>query len=268
MSIESPSERNRRIWQKPFSRYSKQSADIENLIHLTHEGFHGLILRPELFDAIFDDADEGKAKRVADAKRKADLAQKEKEKGFPLLHAHALVGAWGSLEALIEDLVESWIKYKPDITKTSPISKIKIPLGEFIQLSEDERARLIVTELQRDLKVDLKSGVTKYEPLLEAIGLGGVVDPRVKRSLFQSQQLRNVIVHRAGVVDRRLVDSCPWLGYETGDQVQIDEEVFYYCLHGMHMYALTIRNRCSAADGGRPTVVDCPGFEGALIFSP
>lgn len=52
-------------------------------------------------------------------------------------------------------------------------------------------------------------GVARFETLLALVELSGAIDEEHRKGLFELQQVRNVIVHRAGIVDRRLREQCP-----------------------------------------------------------
>lgn len=54
----------------------------------------------------------------------------------------------------------------------------------------------ITKELSRSLNADFKRGVGQFEAILDAIGLAGPVDPDVRRTLLELNEVRNVLVHR------------------------------------------------------------------------
>ena len=79
----------------------------------------------------------------------AEFARKERDDGFPLLHAHALVGAWGALEAAIEDALIGILLNESELLRSEVFSRVRIPLVEFDLLDKEERIRLLVEELGR-----------------------------------------------------------------------------------------------------------------------
>jgi hypothetical protein len=42
-----------------------------------------------------------------------------------------------------------------------------------------------------------------------------------RKTFIEFWAVRNVIVHRASIVDRRLVEICPWLGLKVGEPLKI-----------------------------------------------
>lgn len=192
------------------------------------------------------------------------LAKTEIENDFPFLNSHSLMGIWGALEGMVEDLAVSWMQHNPSVLDEPKLAKIRLPLVEFQRMSDQDRLRFIVTEVQRDLGLELKSGATKFESLLTALGLGGSVDRKVRDAIFEAQNLRNIFAHRGGVADRRLVANCPQLHYKVGDPVKIGTENFVRMFFGIFTYGAIVLNRCRTIEGTALFDVDFPGFEGIL----
>jgi hypothetical protein len=50
--------------------------------------------------------------------------------------------------------------------------------------------------------------------------------------------MRNAIVHRGGKADRRLSESCPWLGLKVGDPIRVDHVKYGRYVEAAHKYLL------------------------------
>jgi hypothetical protein len=61
----------------------------------------------------------------------------------------------------------------------------------------------------------MKSGATKFEPLLATFGLGGPVHPMVRDALFEAQNLRNVFVRKGGITSLRMSLQIPAETYKV-----------------------------------------------------
>lgn len=99
--------------------------------------------------------------------------------------------------------------------------KIRIRLGDYVALSKREQIAHIVELLAQDSSSVAKHGVNRFEALLDPLGLSGEIPKDVARTLFELQQVRNVIAHKNGRCDRRLRASCPWLKVKIGSNVSI-----------------------------------------------
>lgn len=173
------------------------------------------------------DPEPDKLNRRESAKRRAELAQNEVNQGFPVLHEQAAVGIWGAIEVLVKELVAVWLENYAGATQIDPVRRIRIRLADYEAMSSGERYDYLASELERELSAALKSGVNRFETLLEPFGLSGPVDDTIKKGLFELSHVRNVIVHRRGVADKKLIEACPWLGLKPGDPVKIDSDAYH-----------------------------------------
>jgi hypothetical protein len=176
-------------WATPCLQFIDYVGEVDDLVTLTGDGISNLRRVPVIMEIAMTglrSADEAENdKRVRHAKVIARLAGSEIAKDFPLLHSHAVMGVWGALEAMIEDLAISWIEHNPSLLNDPGIAKIRVPLVEFQSMEPQDRLRFLVSELQRSLGSELKSGATKFESLLGALGLGGSVDKRIRDILLR-----------------------------------------------------------------------------------
>lgn len=252
------------VWRKPFRRFVSHMEDSDRLTSLTYRGIEGVATLIDIGGILNDYKQDEDSNRGEESAKLKELSAAEISSGFPLLHAHAIMGEWGALECLIEDLVEAWVQFKPDVLEGPAFSRVRVPLASFLHLNEGERAKLLVSEVQRDLKVDLTAGATKFERILDAIGLGGPVDPRVRDALYEAQNVRNVWAHRGGIADKRLVDACPALGLKEGDKVNVGRREFSRYRGALWVYSATVLNRCFNSLGKDPVYLNVPEFENAL----
>ncbi|MEU8454569.1 hypothetical protein [Streptomyces griseoaurantiacus] len=260
-----------------LDRFAGHLDDSLSVVSLVHWGAHFSVEYVELME-LAQHADfvstevKPTSEQKAEAEKRARFAINEKERGFPLLHGQALMGMWGALEAFIEDFCVACMESFPDSLRSANVKKIKISLSDFTELSDSDRLRYLVTEMQREKKIGLRSGVAVFEDLLNSIEingepqsrLGGEVDRRVKDILYEAQQIRNTLAHRGGIADRRLCDACPNLRLIPGQSVFLSLDYIKTFDAAARVYVLTIMNRVLSLTGKSPIVDGPPGFEGAL----
>ncbi len=99
--------------------------------------------------------------------------------------------------------------------------KLKVELSEYVKLRGRERGRYIVHTIDRQLSGPLRSGIGRFEFLLDAIGFSVAVEPERRRDIFELQQVGNCLSLRFGVVDKRLAASCPCPKKKVGDRLQV-----------------------------------------------
>jgi hypothetical protein len=187
--------------------------------------------------------------RVPEAQELSTLATSEVERGFPLLHAHATVALWGSLEVAIDDLVVSWLLNVPGAMSEGKLGQVRLRVAEIEGLDSEALARVVLTQAQGAGG----SGSTKLEGVLDLVGLSGEVPEVVRKLLFEMHNVRNLLVHRAGVADARFVAACPWLEKEPGDHISVgaaDYDLYY--LTGS-AYVVTVDGRLDRHFGHEQT---------------
>lgn len=209
-----------------FREFLAAQEELDRLLHLSMRSIAALRGLPAFAVALADvegtTLDPDNQQRVAALTKDAELAAREVDNGFPLLHAQAAVTIWGSLEYLVSDFVASWLANQPSAVQVEQVSKLKIRFGDFISLNEEERYYYLTDLLDRETQGNLRRGVDRFENLLEVFDLGGTVPEDTRKALWELFHVRNCLVHRRGLADRRLIQACPWLNLSAGELSRVD----------------------------------------------
>ena len=188
-----------------------------------------------------DEANESDHQERLDRARKdANLAQHEIDTGFPLVFSSAVVALWSLLEAVVRSTVVAWLKNEPKSFSSDPIAKLRIRVGDYEKLPQEERFHYIAELLEGESAAGLRNGVERFEALLKPFGLGGAVPERLRRDMFEFAQVRNAIVHRGGTTDRQLTIACPWLGLSIGEDLPIKRQNFDRYGDAAHWYVVLL----------------------------
>lgn len=216
----------------PLRGFLDHRKEVSRLLHLAMYGIEFLIGIPDAMEVVQDNDKD----LIEEAQARAELAKREVERGFPLLHAHTVVSLWGALEAAIEDTAVGIMFNEPHHLKNEALARIKVPLTQFETLDKEERIRYLIAELERGA-AGAKRGIDCFETVLRCVGLDGSADDETKKSLWEMHHVRNVLVHRGGIADRRLTESCPWLSLEPGKLVVIAHDKLGDYYNGTIVYA-------------------------------
>lgn len=171
------------------------------------------------------------------------FAEAEKAAGLPYLFGLCTVRLWALLEAIVDELVVEAMRQPEKCKDQAALSKLKGPLMDFRNASPEEQAEFLAETLKQGVEASLKQGIGRFEAVLDPVGLGGAVDEIVRRALFELNQIRNVIVHKGGRADRRLVESCAWLGMQRGDTVRVSGSMFRRYQLAAYWYVVELRSR-------------------------
>lgn len=145
---------------------------------------------------------------------------------------------WGAVEVLICDVLKQIIKDYPNLLEKQSIRKIKISLSDFMELSDDERRHYIVRELMTEHCVGY--GSKRYESLLNIFDIKIKIGVRNQKSLYELQNVRNVIVHHRGIGDSTLIKRCGTKKYKIGKRVKIRNHDFNRYLKAVVAYATSL----------------------------
>ena len=103
---------------QPFKDSLERLREAQVILVLAVKGISGIRGIPKIIKVVAEvESETGKLgdediKRLKFAKKEADLAQREVVKGFPLLHAQALVSLWGILESLVHTFLATWLTHE------------------------------------------------------------------------------------------------------------------------------------------------------------
>ena len=228
---------------RPFREFIDQAERLDQLLHLSMSGIsmiRGVPKIVEVLAKVEEDSGEHARQKIENAKREADLAQKEVDEGFPLLHAQTTIALWSALEATVRLFIVRWLQNYQPAMNVEVIQKLRVRIGEYERLEGEDRFFYILDRLEQELSAPLRSGVSRFESLLEPFGLAGAVDEDLRRNLFELNQVRNVLVHRSGVADRRLIESCPWLEVKVGDILKMRHDTTRRYFDSVMRYSTTL----------------------------
>ena len=188
-------------------------------------------------------------KKLEEAKKRADFVVKERKNGFPALHAHGVVSICAALDAMTINLCMERMRSRPHILMEKNFKNIKLPVACIHGMDDETRYELILEEVRNSTRSALRRGVDAYESLLEQFGLSGVVERGMRDDIHEMLQVRNVLLHRGGIADRRFVDACPQFGVVIGDPVRVSADTYYRYGAGALHYVIALVERVKRGAG-------------------
>jgi hypothetical protein len=172
-----------------------------------------------------------------------DQAKVHREQSHATLHVMTLLASWGVFEAFIEDVCKGMVSIELELLDAAEFdagrrradrrSVDAFELTEFIVdfTLSNQRSRLDA------------DGNGKYEEQLALVRLSGTIPRDLAIALMSSQQIRNVWAHNQGRADKRLVEQCPNLSYQIGEEVSVTPEICLEYITALNTYAYIVLNR-------------------------
>jgi hypothetical protein len=180
--------------------------------------------------------------------RAAEVETFATSRGSEYVSELGVVKLWSILEAAVDNLLVLYLSTPERWPATPALKRIEGPLVEFAAASPEERAEYLAEQLKADISAQLKAGIGRFEVIVAAIGLAGAVEPEIRRRCFELSNVRNVVVHKGGIADRRFVEACPWFGVAAGEKIRITELHFHrYAICAM-WYLTEVAARLSSSD--------------------
>lgn len=235
-------------WLSAHFRESIESHELlMGIVHISQRGISVIRSMPQAVKALANlngNVEEPESQQKLErAEKEATLAATEVEHDFPVLHGLATVALWSWLEHLVKGLVTLWLLNHPEALSTPAVQKLRVRLGDYLQLERAEQAAFLVDLLEQDIASPLKRGANRFTTLLEPFGLGFSVPESCGRQLFELQQIRNAVAHRNGRADRKLQTECPWLDLQVGERVQISGRMLHAYSGGASEFLLNLLYR-------------------------
>jgi len=242
-------------WSKePFNQFLDYVQNETRLVELAANGIQMTVRQEHLSEALYnlgialDQPKRSAASQLADALVMAEVARREVEADFPLLHAHSLVGIWGALEALMNDVAVAWLTHRKALLKRIEFAAVKVPLAEFERMGTAERAQYLLDQFPRPPGVP--GGLPRLELLMEKVGLDGTLEDELRRTLIETHQVRNVYAHRGGIVDRKARAACPWRrDWKVDKPILVGHAEYSRYHHAVNTYAFELLVRAAAQFG-------------------
>lgn len=224
-----------------FERAYESQTLLTRVVSISRTGIAGVADMPRLTKAVARiSGKERPPEAIAALEEEAALARSELDRNFPVLHSLAVTGLWSWLEHLVKGLATEWLLHNKKALSLPCFQRVKVRVGEYASLTRREQAAYLVEALEQETAASLKQGINRFESILQSLELSGRVSETTSQTVFELQQLRNVVAHRNGICDRRLRSSCPWLKLKVGEPILISASQFQSYAAAAADYALTI----------------------------
>lgn len=145
---------------------------------------------------------------------------------YALLNGHSLVAIWGALETCIEDTVISILATDSAAPTLLARAGVRIP-NVYPASEDDDGLRKLFRKAEDAVRVKYDV-VQTQENLLQIFGLTASC-PEHKEMLLSVNSIRNVLVHRGGIIDAKAVQQASILAPVLGKKFRVTQELYLQC---------------------------------------
>lgn len=230
---------------------------LTELLDLVHAAAHAMWIMPnmplvvqaehEREPPVNDESEKHRESELYDVIETAMKSIKLIETEFRLLYVLGSIWTWASLEALVEDLVLDALRHAKPEDLAPRLKGLKVTAD--VALADDPDGLLKAIYREWEMKQGKTSGATQFEHVLALAGLDGGVPDTIGRSVFELGHVRNVVLHRGGMVDVAFVSACPWFDATLGAELRVTHHRFEEYAYAVLHYVALIRMRVADAFG-------------------
>jgi hypothetical protein len=229
---------------EPFERFHEFHHRCADTFHMAQDAVTFVQARPILIETLgLGATPEEKVRDLAIAEHNAKIAKIELDSGCEILHTQALVLLWSGLEALLIDFLAQWLTNTKEAKELPVVQGLKISLVEFETLGSGDRADYLLERLEEKLGSKKAGGIERFEILFRLFGMSSALDEAVVRNLLELSAVRNLLIHRRGIVDARFKSQCPWTKVSVGQKWSISHDDYHRYFDAVDLYVFEITQR-------------------------
>lgn len=168
-----------------------------------------------------------------------DYLKRQKANGYQHLLHTVVVFLWGLVEAAIEDVAITWLAHEA-LSSTA---------GNPVTNDATVRAKQKIREMRREIRNQNYSGFDRFDQMLQRVGINGhIMTPELNRTITEMQLVRNVILHRAAIVDTVFCQKCWWRKETRGKYLKLTAEDVDRYVQAVQYYTYTLKHSIIMAE--------------------
>jgi hypothetical protein len=168
---------------------------------------------------------------------------KELEENHCHLYNQLLITLWAITEAKIDDVILSYVLAVPSVLKKEAFTNLKCTIGDMLGGTTRHKARLALRLYRESKGGAFKRGAERFNLMLDVVGLGGGIPTKVSQHFIEMSEIRHNLVHRNGVIDKKLALACPWMKLPENHRIGIDRSYILRLLMAIKFYIMEIDRR-------------------------
>jgi hypothetical protein len=176
--------------------------------------------------------------------RLTNFTSDQSKNDYPYLFSLVSVRLWAMVEAAAREFVEEVVKHRGRIPKPEALAKLKGPIAPFIGADSEVQAELLADVVWRSVEGEYV-GVNRFEAVLEKLGFPSRLHGVLREIFTELAEVRHCVVHRNALVDRRLLQHCPWLQLSVGAPLPATVQRYWFYRTAAYCYIIDLVRRWS-----------------------
>lgn len=204
---------------------------FEHYVYVTLVQF-GITLTsdPEIRKSIIENAKGTEAEfAITDSMR---IADKEIGDAFITSYSEAIVTIYSIVEAAVSNVARLIFPLVPEVAEHDKFKKASIPFAKIIGMDTENIYEYFYELYEREVTQGGKYGYNRFDAILKPLNIetSGKLKNNQANDIFELAQVRNVVVHKLGIADKKFIEIFPNFGIQSGSRIVIKQEQFkkYY----------------------------------------
>lgn len=171
--------------------------------------------------------------------------RKEIADNFYSVKTGELILLYSRFEAAITEVV--YVFFQTTKAAAYPdVDNAKSNLKVFMALNARNQKTYIADLYIQQKSANIKYGFQRFEAILEPLFGKSVIDERIKNDIFKFAQLRNLLIHKNGIVDSQFKNIFKESKCVLGKRLNITANLMNLCINSIVVYADEIVERIKA----------------------
>jgi hypothetical protein len=143
-----------------------------------------------------------------------------------ILIGQGLITIWSTVEVCLRDILIEWLLINRAAWKSKRIADLKISIADWEAMDRRARATWIVASLWRTIGTAEHNPIGRFATLFDALDVPRAlpdspytIQGDTGRLVIELWAIRNVIVHRMGVIDAKFCADCPHFSGKEGEPI-------------------------------------------------
>lgn len=171
-----------------------------------------------------------------------DAVKKEIKEDYYSVKSAELILLYSRFESAITDVVYMYFQ-KCDASELPRIDSVKYNINDLFRMNKKDQMLLIADLYIQQKTTGIRYGFNRFEATLEPILGLSKTNKNIKTEIFKFSQIRNLLIHKNGVVDKKFKDLFKDAEQKIGSKISISNITMENCVDSIMTYAEDILDR-------------------------
>ncbi len=168
--------------------------------------------------------------------------KKEIDEDYFSIKSAELILLYSRFESAITEVIYLYFR-ACKYSKIPNINNIKYNINDFLMLSKKDQKIFVADLYILQNTTNIRYGFNRFESILKPIFGESKVEKNIKKEIFKFAQIRNLLIHKNGVVDKNFKSLFKDTKQRIGNKINISNSIMENCIRSVIDYTEDIMKR-------------------------